>query len=162
MYRAPLSTSSLLLMVSMMVVTTSGAGCGEIIFRSHGPEPEHTALAAAHPVVGTNPTPMMTPVLTNGGAEAHDAEIVIPPLDGPLPYEASRIQVFASKHIDALTEVVGVLDMHTSANSEDKGFDLLRMRALALGADAVIGAEFEHGEGNEPSHLSGMAVRYVR
>ena len=27
--------------------------------------------------------------------------------------------------------------------------------------DAVIGAEFEHGEGNEPSHLSGMAVRFL-
>jgi hypothetical protein len=30
-----------------------------------------------------------------------------------------------------------------------------------MGADAVIGAEFEHGEGNEPSHLSGMVVRFL-
>ena len=57
--------------------------------------------------------------------------------------------------------VVGVIDVHTSAENPDKGFDVLRVVAAQLGADAVIGAEFEHGEGNEPSHLSGMAIRYI-
>src|SRR5207248_797459 len=56
--------------------------------------------------------------------------------------------------------VVEVLDIHTAADSQDKGFDELRRRAVAMGADAVVGAEFEHGDGNEPSHLSGMLVRY--
>jgi uncharacterized protein YbjQ (UPF0145 family) len=58
-------------------------------------------------------------------------------------------------------EVLGVLDFHTQADSQDKGFDDLRAHAAALGADAVVDAEFEHGEGAEPSHLSGMAVRFV-
>lgn len=56
--------------------------------------------------------------------------------------------------------VVAVLDFHTAAESQDKGFEELRARATALGADEVIGAEFEHGEKGEPSHLSGMAIKY--
>ncbi len=74
--------------------------------------------------------------------------------------EAARVLVTADKNIGRPTEVLGVLDFHTRAESEDKGFDQLRARAAAMGADAVIGAEFEHGEGNEPSHLSGMVVRF--
>jgi uncharacterized protein YbjQ (UPF0145 family) len=59
------------------------------------------------------------------------------------------------------SDVLGVLDFHTRADSQDKGFEELRAHAAALGADAVIDAEFEHGEGAEPSHLSGMAVRFT-
>ena len=57
-------------------------------------------------------------------------------------------------------DIVEVLDLHTDATSQDKGFDELRRRATADGADAVIGAEFEHGDNGGPSHLSGMIVRY--
>jgi len=84
-----------------------------------------------------------------------------------LPYEAApagpgaqNVLVLIDKKIDRSTEVVGVLDFHTAATSEDKGFDELRAHAAALGADAVIGAEFEHGDDGEPSHLSGIAVRF--
>jgi len=72
-----------------------------------------------------------------------------------------RVQVFVDKRIPRPTEVLAVFDFHSDATSADKGFDELRARAAAIGADAVIGAEFEHGEGSEPSHLSGMAVRYL-
>jgi uncharacterized protein YbjQ (UPF0145 family) len=58
-------------------------------------------------------------------------------------------------------DILEVLDLHTRAASQDKGFDELRARAASLNADAVIGAEFEHGEGAEPSHLSGIIVRYA-
>ena len=57
-------------------------------------------------------------------------------------------------------DILDVVDIHTTATSQDKGFDELRARAAQLGGDAVIGAEFEHGDGDEPSHLSGMIVRY--
>jgi uncharacterized protein YbjQ (UPF0145 family) len=60
---------------------------------------------------------------------------------------------------DHFCTVVEVVDIHTRATSEDKGFDELRARAAALGGEAVMDAEFEHGEGNEPSHLSGTIVR---
>jgi hypothetical protein len=79
----------------------------------------------------------------------------------PMTPRARVVQVFVDKRIPRPTEVVGVLDFHSAATNEDKGFDELRARAAALGADAVIGAEFEHGEGGEPSHLSGMAVRFL-
>jgi uncharacterized protein YbjQ (UPF0145 family) len=59
-------------------------------------------------------------------------------------------------------DILEVVDIHTHATSQDKGFDELRARAASLGADAVVGAEFEHGDGSEPSHLSGMIVRYGR
>lgn len=57
-------------------------------------------------------------------------------------------------------EILEIVDLHTHATSEEKGFDELRARAVAIGGDAIIGAEFEHGEKDEPSHLSGMIVRY--
>jgi uncharacterized protein YbjQ (UPF0145 family) len=56
--------------------------------------------------------------------------------------------------------IVEVLDIHTSASSEDKGFDELRKRAIAESADGVVGAEFEHGDKGGPSHLSGVIVKY--
>ena len=54
--------------------------------------------------------------------------------------------------------VLEIVDIHTDATSEAKGFEELRARAAALESDAVIGAEFEHGAGK--SHLAGMIVRY--
>jgi hypothetical protein len=74
---------------------------------------------------------------------------------------ARTVQVLVDKRIPRPTEVMAVFDFHSRADSEDKGFDELRARAAQIGADAVIGAEFEHGDGNEPSHLSGMAVRFL-
>jgi hypothetical protein len=74
---------------------------------------------------------------------------------------ARSVVVLVDKRVDRPTEVVGVLDFHSNANGMDKGFDELRARAAALGADAVLGAEFEHGDDGGPSHLSGMAVRFL-
>ena len=97
-------------------------------------------------------------VSSSASISANDA-----PAEMPLaPPGATRsILVLVDKRVDRPTEVVGVLDFHSAATSEDKGFDELRARAASMGAEAVIGAEFEHGEGNEPSHLSGMAVRFL-
>lgn len=58
-------------------------------------------------------------------------------------------------------EILLILDFHSDAESEEKGFEALRARAAAAGADAVIDAEYEHGEAGEQSHLSGMAVRWI-
>lgn len=57
-------------------------------------------------------------------------------------------------------DILEIVDLHTDAASEDKGFDELRRLAARRGGDAVLGAEFEHGEGDERSHLSGIIVRY--
>lgn len=63
--------------------------------------------------------------------------------------------------LDRSTTLVGLLDFHAPADTEDKGFAALRDKAAELGADAVMNAEFEHGEDGGPSHLSGMAVKYT-
>jgi len=75
------------------------------------------------------------------------------------PAPVPTILVTVDHDIGQPTEIVGVLDFHSRAVDEDKGFDELRARAAALGADAVIDAEFEHGEDGGLSHLSGLAVR---
>ena len=60
----------------------------------------------------------------------------------------------------ASCDILEIVDLHTDAASEDKGFDELRQRAAQRGGNAVLGAEFEHGDGDERSHLSGVIVRY--
>lgn len=99
-------------------------------------------------------TPPASPIYVSSSAsvEAPPAATVAPP---------ASVQVFVDKRVPRPTEVIGVLDFHSDAASEDKGFDELRTRAAALGADAVLGAEFEHGDSGEPSHLSGIAVRFL-
>jgi uncharacterized protein YbjQ (UPF0145 family) len=89
-----------------------------------------------------------------------------PEVDAPRASAAARGILVSPDHScqpgcpnDHFCTVVEVVDLHTHATSEDKGFDELRARAVALGADAVMDAEFEHGEGSEPSHLSGTIVR---
>lgn len=80
----------------------------------------------------------------------------------PATEAPSTVLVTPDKSLGRPVWVLAVLDFHTQAKSRDKGFDDLRRKAAELGADAVTDAEFEHGEGSEPSHLSGMAVKYAQ
>ena len=131
------------------------SACDDVLLlRARAPESGAATTSAQPNDAPSQPSSKGGPILTAG-------EPVMPPLNGPLTGAASRVQVFPGKDPGHRSVVVAVLDFHTSADSEDKGFDLLRDRAASLGADAVIGAEFEHGEGSEPSHLSGMAVRFI-
>jgi hypothetical protein len=84
------------------------------------------------------------------------------PATGLSVVPSSPVLVLQSSHIDRLTEVVGVIDVHSEMGGHDAALDLLKMRAAQLGADAVLGVEFHHGHGeDEPTHLSGLAVRFV-
>lgn len=75
---------------------------------------------------------------------------------------ASRILVLQGTHLDRPAEVVGVVDAHLKVGDQDAALMVLRKRALDMGADAVVGVEFHHGEGTgEPIHLSGLAVRFL-
>lgn len=103
-----------------------------------------------------------TPIMVSSQTTVVAGETADEAMPAPVPTAASRsVVVLVDKRVDRPTEVVGVLDFHSDAQSEDKGFEELRQRAAALGADAVLGAEFEHGVDGEPSHLSGMAVRFL-
>ena len=77
--------------------------------------------------------------------------------------DASRVLVLQSTHLDRPSEVIGVVDAHVPMGSHDAALDVLRRRAAAMGADAVVGVEFHHGEGEgQPTHLSGLAVRFLQ
>ena len=74
---------------------------------------------------------------------------------------ASEVLVLQSTKLDRPAEVVGVVDVHEPMASEAAALARLREKAAALGANAIVGVEFHHGEGTgEPAHLSGLAVRY--
>jgi uncharacterized protein YbjQ (UPF0145 family) len=75
---------------------------------------------------------------------------------------AAHVLVLQSSHIDRLTEVVGVIDVHAEMGGHEAALEMLKQRAAQLGADAVLGVEFHHGHGeDEPTHLSGLAVRFI-
>jgi hypothetical protein len=116
------------------------------------------SLIGCIPPQPTTPTVVtMSGTMNVGGPGGSEVEQSEP----PAPYSGRPILVVTDKRLPRPTELLGVLDFHSNATDENKGFDELRAHAAAMGADAVIGAEFEHGEGNEPSHLSGMVVRFL-
>ncbi len=122
------------------------------------------SLASCVPPPASDPPNVYVSAEANASIETSDMGPIpcadcAPPL--PMTPRARSVQVLVDKRVPRPTEVLAVFDFHSRADSEDKGFDELRARAAAIGADAVIGAEFEHGDGAEPSHLSGMAVRFL-
>ena len=77
--------------------------------------------------------------------------------------DASSVLVLQGTHLDRPAEVVGVVDAHLKVGDQDAALAELRRRAAQMGADAVVGVEFHHGEGaGEPIHLSGLAVRFLK
>ncbi len=77
--------------------------------------------------------------------------------------DPSRILVLEGKHLPRQAEVVGVVDAHEAMGKQDAALWLLKQKAAAMGADAIVGVEFHHGEGEgEPTHLSGLAVRFLQ
>jgi hypothetical protein len=86
-----------------------------------------------------------------------------PALVRPAFGDPSHVLVLQSTHLDRPSEVVGVVDAHVPMGSHDSALALLQRRAAELGADAVVGVEFHHGEGEgQPTHLSGLAVRFLQ
>jgi uncharacterized protein YbjQ (UPF0145 family) len=84
----------------------------------------------------------------------------------PLPTDprtiaaAAKVTVLQNEDMSCATEALGPLDVHSSMHDTDKALGELRLRAAAIGAEAVTGVDFHHGEGgHEHTHLSGMAVR---
>jgi uncharacterized protein YbjQ (UPF0145 family) len=80
--------------------------------------------------------------------------------DATLAGAASRIRVIQNDQLECPSEVLGLVDIHQPVKTEDEALEVLKRKAARLRADAVVGVEFHHGEpGEEPTHLSGMAVR---
>jgi len=78
------------------------------------------------------------------------------------PSANAEIPLLQVHHMDRPTEVIAIFDIHAEMGHENDALAELRARAAAVGAQAVLGVEFHHGEGgNEPTHLSGIAVRFI-
>ena len=73
---------------------------------------------------------------------------------------ASRVLVLESQTVDQPAEVLGLIDVHEETGHHSEALERLRVKAATLGADAVLGVEFHHGDEGEPAHLSGTAVRF--
>jgi uncharacterized protein YbjQ (UPF0145 family) len=89
-----------------------------------------------------------------------DAQYRISPDECRALTECQEGGVLFSDHLDCPSEVLGLVDIHEPVDSVDRALEILKRKATKVGAEAVIGVEFHHGEpGEEPTHLSGMAVR---
>jgi uncharacterized protein YbjQ (UPF0145 family) len=73
---------------------------------------------------------------------------------------ARGVRVLENGDLGCPSEVMGLVDIHERVESVDRALEVLKRKAAKVGAAAVIGVEFHHGEpGEEPTHLSGIAVR---
>lgn len=73
---------------------------------------------------------------------------------------ARNVRVLENDALGCPAEVLGLVDIHEPVENVDRALEVLKRKAAKVGATAVIGVEFHHGEpGAEPTHLSGMAVR---
>jgi hypothetical protein len=131
-------------------VVVTLAGCVDEYRPETPPRPSYSVQNVSYP----------TTVVESGGPAA---AAVTPPVDrGEIRDDGARVLVLESTHLDRPAEVVGVVDAHVPMGSHDAALDVLRRRAAQLGADAVVGVEFHHGEGEgQPTHLSGLAVRFL-
>lgn len=78
------------------------------------------------------------------------------------PSDPSRVLILQGTHLDRPAKVVGVVDAHEEMGKHDGALHTLQAKAAQLGADAVVGVEFHHGEAQgEPTHLSGLAVKFL-
>jgi uncharacterized protein YbjQ (UPF0145 family) len=103
---------------------------------------------------------------THGAKGDHDGDHDADHDDEPLPTDAATIakaasvRVIQNEALGCAAEALGPVDVHKKMENTHKALEALKLRAAALGADAVTGVDFEHGEGGSaPTHLSGMAVR---
>jgi hypothetical protein len=128
-------------------------------------------IAAATAACGESPANYPDPVRYETRVEVHpETRIVFTPDPSPSPGPRTTIAVpvradivvTPARKLDRPTEMVGVIDEHEPSGRQDAALALIRERAAAMGADAVLGVEFHHGdEKDDPTHLSGLAVRYV-
>jgi uncharacterized protein YbjQ (UPF0145 family) len=97
---------------------------------------------------------------TGGEAAEHDDEDEKIPDDPATIARAANVQVLENSTLGCPAEALGPVDVHKKMETTPQALEGLKRRAAALGADAIINVEFEHGEGGkEPTHLSGLAVR---
>lgn len=81
------------------------------------------------------------------------------PTDPVIVAAAAKVRVLNNESLSCASQVLGVVDVHEPVQTDEAALDILRRRAAALGAEAITGVEFRHGNGHERTHMSGTAVR---
>jgi uncharacterized protein YbjQ (UPF0145 family) len=110
------------------------------------------------PPIGRSPP--AGPALARDGEPDEAAEEAAIANDPAAIVGARGVRVIQNDQLDCPSEVLGLVDVHEPVESVDRAIEILKRKAARIGAEAVIGVEFHHGEpGEEPTHLSGMAVR---
>jgi hypothetical protein len=138
--------------IALTLATLLG-GCGNDYHPEFHPQSSYSySQSVSEPVTIFNSgsqTPAMSPPLGGAGARSRT--------------DPARVLVLQGKHLDRPAVVVGVVDAHEEMGKHEAALWSLKAKAAQLGADAVVGVEFHHGEGEgEPTHLSGLAVQFVR
>ena len=124
----------------LVVVLCLPAGCGGV----ESPEPRF-------------PPPPSESASSDGDEAAQERALVNDP---SVIAAAQHVRVIQNDQLGCPSEVLGLVDIHEPVATVDRALEVLKRKAAKLGAEAVIGVEFHHGEpGEEPTHLSGMAVR---
>jgi uncharacterized protein YbjQ (UPF0145 family) len=122
-----------------------------------------TGCAAERPPDAAYPTGESTPTTAMPKESAEEDEVAEEKAivnDPAVIAAAQKVKVIQNEHADCATELVGLVDIHEPVESVDRALEVLRRKAAKMGAEEVVGVEFHHGEpGEEPTHLSGMAVR---
>lgn len=140
---------SVLLPLLLLVV-----GCGNEYHPEYHPQTQYEySQTISQPVTVFNAGNQQTP--------ANQQPAGVPASNGAR--DPASVLVLQGKHLDRPATVIGVVDAHEAMGSQDAALWTLKKKAAELGADAVVGVEFNHGEGaGEPTHLSGLAVRFLR
>lgn len=118
-----------------------------------------SAACAAVPPRATDPGSARVSESRNAGDDevAEERAIV---QDPRVIAAAEHVRVIQNDTLGCPAEIMGLVDIHEPVKSEEQALDVLRRKAAKMGAEAVIGVEFHHGEpDDEPTHLSGLAVR---
>ena len=89
----------------------------------------------------------------------HGAPLAELQADPALRRASAKVRVLSQASLECATEALGLVDVHESVANAEQALDVLKLRAAKLGAEAVVGVDFLHGDGREATHLSGMAVR---
>jgi len=134
---------------SLFVALAALAGCANEYHPEYHPVSEYSySQTVSQPVT-----------VFNSGSQTPS---VAPPAPAMAGGDPARVLVLQTKRLDRPAQVVGVVDAHEEVGKHEAALWELKVKAARLGADAVVGVEFHHGEGaGEPTHLSGLAVKFL-
>ena len=142
-------------LLAVVLALAALPACGNEYHPDYHPESAYNySQTVSQPVTIFASNNQQAPAFTNAPAPASAG--------GAAATDPARILVLQTAHLDRPAQVLGVIDAHEEVGKHEAALWSLKTKAAAMGADAVVGVEFHHGEGEgEPTHLSGLAVKFL-